>query len=228
MIHTASRELIDALFFHTSTAERICSVLSPSVKQRAKAIRCFQNMWLRLAADCREVSAPHHVSHIKTFQSRRGADGCCEWSRCNKIHVIQNVIENRLVILTFHESCGGDASRWIPVLQLKLFNPFLHFYFLKLLFDFTAIYSMFYQKTVVWQGKHLLKQYCLYILGFSCFHPWGLFFLVTLVLKHRRLLVGLLAFRTETVVQTQPLRNYYPNRICSRSQLTIDFPASAQ
>lgn len=220
--------LTDVLFFRTSTAERICSLLSPSVKQRAKAIRCFQNVWLRHAGDCKEVSVLHHVSPIKTFQSRSGTDGCCEWSRCNNRHVMQNE-ENRHVILTFHESGGGEANRRISVFQLKLCNSFLHFYFFEAVVWLYCHMQYILSKTVMWQGKRLLKQYCLYILGFFSLSTWGLFsYHVTLVLKHRRLLGGFSAFRTETVVQAQPLRNCYPNRSCSRSQLTIDFQASAQ
>lgn len=173
-LRPATTGLIDVLFFHTSTAERVCSLLSPSVKQRAKAIRCFQNVWLGHAGDCREVSVLHHVSHTKTFQSNRGTDGCCEWSRCNNIHVIQSVTEERRVILTVHVSCGGEASRRISVFRLKLFNQFLHFYFFEA-FVWRYCHMQHVLSKTVWQGK-LLKQYCLYILGFSCFHPWGLFF----------------------------------------------------
>lgn len=226
MIHAASsrHRAHWRLLLHLHSRKNLLVVVSETACKSNKMLsKCvtWACRWLQRGL------CSHHVSLIKTFQSRRVADGCCEWSRCNNIHVIQNVIEERHVILTFLESCG-EASRWISVFQLKLFNPFLHFYFFEAFVWLYCYMQYVLSKTVVWQGKHLLKQYCLYILGFSYFHPWGLFFLVTLVLKHRRLPVGLLAFRTETVVQTQPLGNYYPNRICSRSQLTIDCQVSAQ
>lgn len=87
--------LIDVLFLHTSTAERICWLLSPSVRRRAKAIRRFQNVWLRHAGDCREVSvlitsvtSKHSRAGEEQTDAARGAGGITDmWCRMWRIDI---------------------------------------------------------------------------------------------------------------------------------------------